>query len=74
YFKKGMYQEAKVQLERAIELIKSDAIVFDHLGDVYKVLENDEKALLNWQKSLEIDSENKQVKDKIEELKKSEEE
>ena len=66
HFKQGRYQEAVEELEQAIQFL-SDPIIYEHLGDVYQKLGNQIKAKENWQKSLEIDSEqNLRVKQKLE--------
>ena len=69
YFKQGRYEEAVERLEQAVQFL-SDPIIYDHLGDAYLKQGNLIKAKENWQKSLEIDSEeNLQVKQKLEQYK-----
>ena len=59
---------ARVQLEKASQIVKEDAIIFDHLGDTYHKLGNDAKARENWEKALQIDPGNKDVKKKLKEI------
>jgi Tfp pilus assembly protein PilF len=69
YFKQGRYEEAVEKLEQAVQFL-SDPIIYDHLGDAYLKQGNLVKAKENWQKSLEIDSqENLSVKQKLEQYK-----
>lgn len=53
-FKKGQFAEAAKELEKAVEREDGqDAVIFDHLGDVYWKLERAEEAKELWRKSLE---------------------
>lgn len=65
YFKKGQYQEALKEIERASTLIE-DPEIYDHLGDIYSHLGDKEKAKVNWQKSLKLDPKQDNVQKKIE--------
>lgn len=68
YFKKGQYQESIELLEKASVLL-SDPIIWDHLGDVYHKMNNNEKAVNNWQKSLELQEGQENIIKKINETK-----
>jgi Tfp pilus assembly protein PilF len=70
YFKKGDFENAIRYLENASVVIE-DAEIFEHLGDVYFKTGSADQALKNWKKSLEIDPEREQVRDKIKEAKKN---
>jgi Tfp pilus assembly protein PilF len=70
YFKKGDLENALRYLENASVLSK-DPEVFEHLGDVYLKLGKLNDAKKNWQKSLEIDSTRRGIKDKIRNIKKA---
>ncbi len=63
-YRLGRYQEALVQLERAVEL-DSDPVMFDHLGDVYQALDKTEQARQAWERSLKLDPDNDNVREKI---------
>lgn len=69
YFKKGRYDEAVKELERAVALME-DPVIFDHLGDAYFKKGLLDKARENWEKSLSLDEKQEPVKKKIEELEK----
>lgn len=68
YYKKNMLDKAIKQLERAIGLLK-DAEIYDHLGDAYFKKGDFKNAEENWLKSLELDPDQANVKEKIENLK-----
>ncbi len=69
YFKQGKYEKATEKLEQAVQFL-SDPVIYEHLGDVYLKQHNIIKARENWQKSLEIDSEeNPRVIEKLEQHK-----
>ena len=67
YYKKGMFEEARLELERAQELIGEDAVVYDHLGDAYCKTDMPLRAQEAWKKSLKI-KESDEVKKKLENL------
>lgn len=66
YFKQGKYQEALTELMRAAESIEEpDAVVFEHIADTYDKLGKKAEAVLYWQKSQQLDPENKGVAAKL---------
>jgi tetratricopeptide (TPR) repeat protein len=66
YFKQGKYQEALTELMRAAESLEEpDAVVYDHIADTYEKLGKKSEAILYWQKSLQLDPENKAVAGKL---------
>ncbi|MCX5697877.1 MAG: tetratricopeptide repeat protein [Candidatus Omnitrophica bacterium] len=65
YFKKGKTKEAVRLLDRASILLE-DPVIYDHLGDVNFSLRDNQKAILNWHKSLKLDPSQENVKKKIE--------
>jgi tetratricopeptide (TPR) repeat protein len=66
YYKQGKYQEALTELMRAAESIdEPDAVVFEHIADAYDKLGKKAEAVLYWQKSLQLDPENKGVAAKL---------
>jgi Tfp pilus assembly protein PilF len=69
YFKKGKFKEAVTEIEKA-SLLVEDHVIFDHLGDAYLKVKDIEKAKLNWEKSLQLDAKQEQVKKKLEALNK----
>ena len=50
---------------RALEAIRDDAVIIDHLGDIYLRLGQPEKARALWRKSLQLDADNKTVARKL---------
>lgn len=69
YYQKGEYRLALNDLKRASELVE-DAVILEHLGDVYVKLNEIEKAIEVYQKVLTLDPQNKNIKNKLLYLKK----
>ena len=69
YYRKGMLNEAIVNLELAAKLSPEDAAVWDHLGDVYMESGDIPKALKSYEYALKLLNENE---DKTKEDKKLE--
>ena len=67
YFKKGMVEEALAQLEKASSLLE-DAEIFEHLGDIYQVKGENQKAKKVWEKALELEPERESVKERLKKL------
>ena len=65
YFQRGDAQRALQKVERALELEGEDAVITDHLGDIYQRLGLPDKARAMWQKSLQLDAHNKAVEQKL---------
>lgn len=64
-FKQGKTAEALPWLLKARDLAREpDATLYEHLGDVYQALGQNDKALEAWQKSLTIES-NEEVRKKL---------
>lgn len=66
-YKQGLYTESLMALQKA-ETFVQEAIVYDHLGDVYKALNQLTLARNAWRKSLQYDSKQESVRQKLEEL------
>jgi tetratricopeptide (TPR) repeat protein len=65
-YRQGKYDQALENLKRAIEnLPREDAVVFEHLGDVYLKLNRVSQALESWQKAKTLDPSNKDLAAKI---------
>jgi tetratricopeptide (TPR) repeat protein len=67
YFKKGDYVEALKALMKAHEEAK-DAVICDHIGDVYLALKQENEAKKYWRKALEIDPDQKHILEKVTQL------
>jgi tetratricopeptide (TPR) repeat protein len=68
YFRKGLIEKALTKLKRASGLLE-DPVIFNHLGDVYFSKDDLDNAEENWKKSFEIDSSQRNIKQKIDNLK-----
>ncbi len=69
-YRKGKYEEALGNLQRALSSInRDDPVVFEHLGDVYAKLSRVPQALEYWQKAFALAPDNKALADKIESTK-----
>ena len=70
-FEKGNYAEARIYIDNAMKSEggdKSDVIV-EHCGDIYYMTGDVDGALTYWKKALEMGSESKTLKQKIEKKK-----
>jgi tetratricopeptide (TPR) repeat protein len=67
YFKKGDYVEALKALMKALDEAK-DAVICEHIGDVYLALKQENEAKKYWRKSLELDPGQKHILEKIGQL------
>jgi tetratricopeptide (TPR) repeat protein len=66
YFKAGDFNSAIGYIQKAIKVGGEKPDILEHLGDIqYKMGERD-KAKLNWQKALDLDKNNIELKQKIE--------
>lgn len=66
HYRQGKYEQALAELLSAVsELKEGDPVVFEHIGDTYAALEQTDKALESWQKSLALDKDNKRLAGKI---------
>jgi tetratricopeptide (TPR) repeat protein len=69
-FRKGRFDQALADLLRAAKNMEhEDAVVFEHIGDVYLKLNRVSQALEAWQKALVLDPKNKNLTEKIESTK-----
>ena len=65
HFMLGNYKEAKLYLEKAIEVSGESAVMLDHLADVESKLGNKEKAIELWENALELDPTKNEIQNKI---------
>ncbi len=68
YFKMGRYAESREQLEKAVELHPDDAVIQEHLGDLYRAMNLWGKAAAVYRRVLELDPEVQQVEEKLNKL------
>jgi tetratricopeptide (TPR) repeat protein len=64
YFKLGRLEDAAGELEKASVGVE-EPIIYEHLGDVYKEMGRSEAAKEQYNRALELDPENKQLKAKL---------
>ncbi len=58
YYQLGRYEEAREHLEWAARLVPNDATIFEHLGDLYKALNNLEQARDSYRTALDLQADN----------------
>ncbi len=64
-FKQAEYEKALEILRRATDVVGNDTVIWEHLGDTYRKLGRIEEAGEAYRKSLGIDPERDQVRDKV---------
>jgi tetratricopeptide (TPR) repeat protein len=65
YFKLGNYAEAEKWVKKAIEKGNANAVLYEHLGDIYERMNDHERALEQWNIALKLDATNDALKAKI---------
>jgi tetratricopeptide (TPR) repeat protein len=65
YFQLGEYREAEKHIARAIAEGDVSAVVHEHLGDVYFMLKDRDRALEQWNIALRMDETNAELRAKI---------
>ena len=68
YYRLGRLSEARVQLERAVRLTRGDAVVLEHLGDVYNDLKLKDLAVEQYRLALAADPGNPRLRAKLDKL------
>ncbi len=71
YYRRGKYQEALKQIERALKLVPDDPIINEHYGDILRALGREKEALSAYRKALSLAKkrrERQRIQKKIEEL------
>ncbi|MEX2579154.1 MAG: tetratricopeptide repeat protein [Verrucomicrobiales bacterium] len=72
-FKKGNYDEALAELLRAEQAIEEpDAVIYDHIGQVFHELGEKEKAVEYLEKASALEPENEEFKQRLESYRKTE--
>ena len=64
-YKTGRYQEALIQIQKAVIATNNDPVVIEHLGDIQYALGNLENARDAWQTALAFDPNNKSLIEKL---------
>ncbi|MCD4688589.1 MAG: tetratricopeptide repeat protein, partial [Desulfuromonadaceae bacterium] len=68
YFKLGRFTEARPELEAAATLLAEDAVVQEHLADVYRALQLYERARRTYHKALQIKPDDPALESKLKAL------
>ena len=69
YYMMGKYDSAFIYLKRAVDAVPDDPVIVEHLGDVYLKLNQVDRAINYWEEALKLESDNKNLKKKIEKYK-----
>jgi len=64
FYMMAKYEDALKELKRASEIIE-DAVIFEHLGDVYRRLDDEDKAREAYEKALELAPGNESLREKL---------
>jgi tetratricopeptide (TPR) repeat protein len=64
-YRLGRHPEALTQINKARTLLKTDATVIDHYGDIQAALGNLEDARRAWTEAANLDPQNQKLKDKL---------
>ncbi len=65
YYRLGNYQEAERHVKEAIGKGEVNAVVYEHLGDIYFKLNQKDLAIEQWNLALKLDAGNTMLRDKI---------
>lgn len=65
YFRLGRYEEAEKYVKLAIEKGDAGAVVHEHLGDIYFLMNDRERAMEQWNIALKLDETNEPLRAKI---------
>jgi len=68
HFMLGNYKEAKLYLEKAIEVGGESAVMLDHLADTESKLGNKERAIELWENAFELDPTKIEIQNKIDKV------
>lgn len=64
-FKLGNYELALTELKKAVDLLNDDAVIYEHLGDVYKAMGNRAEAERSYRRALELDPGSINIEEKL---------
>ncbi|MFO8031720.1 MAG: tetratricopeptide repeat protein [Desulfohalobiaceae bacterium] len=69
YFRSGNLEQAWEHIQKAVEQVQDDPIIWEHYGDIAAELNKQEQAREAYQKSLELDPKNaRELEDKLDSL------
>jgi tetratricopeptide (TPR) repeat protein len=64
-YKVGRIEEALEMMQRAVSLVPDDPVIYEHLGEIFLLREEHEKAREAWIHSLQLDSTNEALKQRF---------
>lgn len=64
-FRLGRYEEAEVEIRKALAILDSDPVIHEHLGDILAAQGREDEARRHWERALELDPKNELVRNKI---------
>ena len=64
-YKVGRIDEALEMMQRAVTLVSDDPVIYEHLGEIFLLREEHEKAREAWNHSLQLDSTNEVLKQRF---------
>ena len=67
-FKSGLLPEALTEMKRALALVGDDAVLYEHLGDIYAKQRNLSESREAWLRALELDPSNHKLMDRFRDL------
>lgn len=67
-YKLGRVDEALETIQRAVALVKDDPVIYEHLGEIYLLQNERDKAREVWLHSLQLDSTNESLKQRFQEV------
>ncbi len=62
----GRNADAEIALKHAIEIVRDDPVLYEHLGDVYSAMGQKDNALKAWEKSLKLSEKEEGLKERVE--------
>lgn len=65
YFRLGKYEKAEEYLKKAIGKGSPSAVLYEHLGDVYFMMNERVRALEHWNAALRLDETNEDLREKV---------
>jgi Tfp pilus assembly protein PilF len=65
FFRLGRFTEAETYVKKAISKGEVNAVVYEHLGDIYYRMNQKDLAIEHWNMALKLDEQNAQLRDKI---------
>ena len=66
-YKLGEYSLARIEIEKAVELEQNSSVILDHYGDILRALCLVSQAKLQWEKAHKLNTEDLQIKKKLNE-------